>query len=77
MREYSVTAIKPQENLANKANKVFSKSTLRHCEWDFAARVSTQCTLEENRKGFLAIQVLEHSSVVIEDRTSFHATHVV
>ena len=32
MREYSVTSIRPQEHLANKVNKFFSKATLRHCE---------------------------------------------
>lgn len=32
MREQSVTSIKPQEHLASKVNKFFSKSTLRHFE---------------------------------------------
>ena len=32
MREHSVTAIKPQDNLANNVNRVLSKATLRHCE---------------------------------------------
>ena len=32
MREHSVTAIKPQDHLANNVNRVLSKATLRHCE---------------------------------------------
>jgi hypothetical protein len=32
MREYSVISIRPQEHIASKVNKFFSKSTLRHCE---------------------------------------------